>query len=556
MRSEKRGVAMAPLILILFLSLTLALMYGANVLTRKHQVLHLEYTQKARGLAYSGLAHAIGKFRENRKFGQSGEELVELMPYPEDPKAGYRLAFSSEESINNVSGDFPVYFDAAKTKVACPPGGLFLTAVGTYRGISVRSSAMLAAPPFSSAIASRGSIESTEGMILGSVPSGYDHTKPLNKKELMPAEMQSGGDVSVRGGGTIVGQVKANKSARVDEKTVDVSRATVEGGAKVDEIPELDTTVLSFAGKDGVQALRQDTFVENEKLSGLIEWSGEKLLFQQGLKLNGGILRVHGNVEIHGGVTGVGAILCDGNVTIVGASSLAADNQAAVVANGKISVLGPPDGQSYFQGLLYTKSPDGLAVVNSTVRGTVISAAPQAKVQVDRATIEFTAKSTHIDFDLGWTGYDPDTGIVSKVPAMSGPDLETRLKLSPIVGPDGNVILQPKPKDFLTAGIRSLSADAFTFEDGAGGKFFSASSDPKVQEALKAQGFVLDPGGKIQKAIDDLQGNEIPKTLFASLVNTVSNLDPAKPTSGISQFKLDLNQFLKTSDRLRIVWKN
>jgi hypothetical protein len=138
MRSQRRGLSIGPLIMISFLSLTLVLMYSANVLTKKHQFLHVEFSQKAADLAQSGLAHAIGKFREDRKFGKAGEVLSGLMPYPEDPKAGYVVKFSPDESINNWGSDAAVYFDNSKSKVACPPGGLYLTAVGTYRGHSER----------------------------------------------------------------------------------------------------------------------------------------------------------------------------------------------------------------------------------------------------------------------------------------------------------------------------------------------------------------------------------------------------------------------------------
>jgi hypothetical protein len=545
---------MASVLIMLTLILGVIFVYAGAMLTQSELMKHREKRLKAQYLAESGLAEAIARFRLDHNFGKGEVALRELIPYPEDPKAGFSVHFSPSASINNWGADAPVYLDQGKSQVACPAGGVYLTAVGTYMEHSESVSALLGAPAFNSAIASRGPLEVRGDFLLGTVASDFDEKQPIRKEDLRPSEMQADGVLSLSGGkSVIVGNARASKDAIYNADLVEIRDGKIEPNVQVDALPDIAINSLSFKSREGVLVLSESRYAEAEKMGGLIEWSGTKLVFEKGLHLNNGVFLSHGDIEIQGGISGAGALLCEGKVTLIGSSELSADNQVAVVSDKGISVSGASQEHSFFRGLLYTKGPEGISISQSTVVGALVSFAPGASTTVEKSRVVFSKKAISFDVTLSWTGYDEAKGIDATTKSVSG-DIPAFLKLAPLPGMAAGS--QPKPGDLIKANVAAITADLFllTETDPVSKKtttYFSKTLPEAVKQQLLAGQCVEDPGSKISDAFDAVKikfDGEIPK--MRGLMAELTAPDGNKGTFG-----RDLNKFFKTSDRLHIVWK-
>lgn len=208
----------------------------------------------------------------------------------------------------------------------------------------------------------------------------------------------------------------------------------------------------------------------------------------------------------------------DGNVTVTGASSLAADNQAAIVANGNVKITGTSTDNSFFQGLVYAKGEEGVSVVNSTVLGTVISARADAPTVLDRAEVVFNPASVSTTTSVGWSGGAPNFPV--QVYSSTGPT-QAHLVLANVTLDDSSQGT-PTPAWFLAHGRTSLQSTDFVLVDGSGNVLPDSVSSTQAAAAIAACNGEL------------------------SALESTPSLDTGS-------FKLDLNQFLKSSGSLHIV---
>jgi hypothetical protein len=558
-RLGQRGQTIA--VFLLFLSLIVAVTFalaGRNIARLQMQTREIDGTV-ALALAKSGLATTIARFKLDKELGTHNEVFREVMPSSRDAQAAYVVEFGTPvngklaagKSVNNHRGDNRGDTVVWVGENKCPKNGLLLSAVGTCNKVSRRVTVILDSPPFDHAVAAAGPIRSRNGMVLGSVPRGFDIATPIDPAKLEPASLLTqaaddgdGPAVWIRGSDShLAGDLKAVGSIRL-EAGVEHSKGQELANSNSEDIPVIGLD--NFASDSKPQLLKDSSFDEVQAYSGQVEWEGKDLFFKQGLQLDGATLRIKGNVTISGGVSGVGALICDGNVTITGTNALRADNQVALLAGGDVSILGVSrDQRSTLQGIIYAHGPHGVHIENATVLGTVLAAGKGSPIEVEQATIA-RLPGGKLDFDLGWTGY-PKGGIVTK--AFAPGEKDTTLKLLPLVGADGNLILEPKPKDFLAAGITTLTAANFSFDNGQGQVYYAAGTDAKVIGSL-GSGAVVDGGGtQLAAAWENVVRNSGDK------IDQMKDVLKPDPSTGRPKAapKFELNQFLKTNDRLRIV---
>lgn len=466
-------------------------------------------------------------FQVGNLAGAFGDAVDGAIPHPFDTKAGYSLTFDPGKpghSINNVKGDAPIVSDAG----TCPPGAMLLISTGHCNGYTKVARALVAIPPYPYAIASSGPIRSQAGLTLGSVPAGYDPTQGLDLSKLTPAEMMTQGQddaggaaLVIKGKSTLVGKVRSAGSADVDLNQVEV-RGEIVPHAKTDDVPVLDLAALDFTSDPSTQTISESSFGDKQTLSGLLQWSGSNLKFDKGLDLNGATVRVRGNLEINGPLSGVGALLVDGNVTIHGGAQLSADNQVAVLSGGSVSVQGSSQGSSYVQGLIYAAGADGIKLQDTTVVGTVLNAGHTdsgegAPMQVERATVALDPKSANFSVEKGFSGYPAEGFRFSD--SGGGTIGFLRLKQRLINGREQT----PTPAYFASISQTSLSSTDFEFYLPNGeldnGLLAEAMRDARVP-------------------VNNLQGQ----------------VETAVSSGTGSNFHLDLNKFLNATDRLRVVW--
>ncbi len=515
----------------------------------------------AESLAESGLAIAIASFQEDHQFGKKGEKFKYEIPLTRDPKAYCKVEFSESpepgKSFNNHQGDAVAVCGDHR----CPKNGLFLTSIGVCNGVTRRMFSVLAAAPYDYAIGATGPIRSRGGMVLGSVPKGFDITKGVDVDKLEEAALLTvasddgdGAAVDLNGDCTLVGDLKSVGSIKLGSG-VKHTKGQALANSQAEDVPDIPLSSYDFAPDLKPLVIGENIQEDAKSYSGLVSWKPngtEKLEFRNGLELNGATLRLKGDVTIHGGIKGQGALIVDGKLTITGTNDLKADNQVALLAGGDIEVLGVSKESSQFQGLLYSKGPKGVHIENATVLGTVLAAGkdPQtgkgSSIEIEKATLAHTKQSLGADIEQGWTGYPSGgipTGNGASISQVDNPDL---FLIAPVIGSDGN-LRKAQPRDF-----KELTPQAFLLSRG-GVTYF----DPSVSDTLKTKFVDL----KYQPASADeiknlLYSNTKTQQTYQNLVKVVANANlPDASSSAGSTFKLDLNQFLKTGDRLRIVWK-
>lgn len=165
----------------------------------------------------------------------------------------------------------------------------------------------------------------------------------------------AGEEVEVNGSGTAVYQsirketgwqglavASAPKSIRIDGDVfaprvqitlADGSTATVKGPGGGD-VSEYD---FAAHGRGGVQALSAE--LSGVVLTGFAQRDGD-LHVTGGLRLDGGDIFVRGNVTIDGGLSGKGAIIATGSITIHGPVSLYSDGANALRSSGSLILTG------------------------------------------------------------------------------------------------------------------------------------------------------------------------------------------------------------------------
>jgi hypothetical protein len=420
---------------------------------------------------------------------------------------------------------------------------------------------VLAAAPYDYAVGATGPIRSRGGMVLGSVPKGFDITKGVDVDKLEEAALLTvasddgdGAAVDLNGDCTLVGDLKSVGSIKLGSGVKHTKGQSLEH-SNAEDVPDIPLSSYDFAPDLKPLVIGQNIQDEPKSYSGLVSWKPngtEKLEFRNGLELNGATLRLKGDVVIHGGIKGQGALIVDGKLTITGTNDLKADNQVALLAGGDIEVLGVSKESSQFQGLLYSKGPKGVHIENATVLGTVLAAGkdPQtgkgSSIEIEKATLAHTKQSLGADVELGWTGDpNPEKGI----PVGASPGIgQTRdiLKLAPLIDSAGNVKNQPKPKDFRQGGGGFGATNLLLVQGGK--TYFHPDASSAQKDLFRQLGFYQATKAQVDSRWDSQ------KITDTSSNNFSTNLTD-KSAQMASSFRLDLNQFLKTGDRLRIVWK-
>ena len=538
--SNRRRAGVLPLVLVLTcLCAGLCLMVIERHIIRIRYTRQLEERTEAEHLAESGIAAVIARVKHERSWLPADGVLQETIPQPHDARAGFVVRFGPGASINNSKGDTPLPLE----KPICPQGCIYVVSVGSCNGYSATVTALVASPPYPYSIASAGTIRSRDGMVMGAVPAGFDPASGvLDLKKLGKAEMMSQGQddgegaaLWLRGKNTIVGTARSRGSI---DLTLEESAPAPEEleGVSEEAVPKIPLAELTTAGD--IQTLPRAEFSELEKLSGQLQYTGETLHFARGIQLNGATLRVKGNLVIDGPVTGVGALIVEGDVILRGGAGLSADNQCAIVSTGSVSVKGSGQG-SYFQGLIYAEGSRGISLSDCTVVGTVLNAGEVspgvgAPMQVERATVAFQSQAVSQTVDLSATGVDDGTPgrgarLKKPLPLSSFYDEKKGWQIPSNVRP-APTAAEPNPLSPLELALLPY------LEIRINGKWYAS-----YEEALAAGASPSSARGAV-----GIAGLAYDRALQAAK-------DKAPDQNASLSFKLDLNKYLQTAGRLRVV---
>lgn len=331
-------------------SLGLALILGLTLSSASISFLHRSgrgvSDVRVRAAADACVAELASLVVADGEFGIAGTPEETLQLFFQDSEA--HLTFNSEiaESLDiprSTSNRYGLEPATGPTGEIIPPHTVQAFCLGSSGDREVLFEVVLSAPEFPYVIASSGPIESSGALVVGSAESALE----AEEDTLLATAIVSNGDVTIGGQAELYGDLTAAGRITLAESVTLRGETRPQSAALVME----DLDIAELRPEETVPL---DTTFAPE-LTGSVHHNGPNLTISGGLTLDDAVLYVNGDARIIGGVRGKGAIVVNGSLTIEGSSSLAAEDQLALVVQNDLTITGTSRDSSFFQGLIYTE---------------------------------------------------------------------------------------------------------------------------------------------------------------------------------------------------------
>ena len=333
---------------------------------------HIQFGSKLETLTRADMACeavvalALERLAANPEYGleQEPEASLEL----EVNGVTARLSFNPQQAGSwNIplshSNRFNVDAVVAESGELVPPRSVHLVAVSEVGETRRTLSVVMHVSGFPYAVASSGPLVSEGTFVVGAVSSVEDPNLSLDPDSLQPGDLVSNESVDIKGAATITGRLKSYGKVTLSPQAVVLG--DIQEFTDKTEITSFD--VASLRPADSLPLVPAPSTV----VSDTRHFNDPLLNIPGGLTLDQGVLYVNGDLQISGGLKGMGAIICNGDVTIDGGASFAADDQLAIVAQGDVSISGQGADRSVFQGLIYTEG--NLYAESTTLLGVFVA---------------------------------------------------------------------------------------------------------------------------------------------------------------------------------------
>lgn len=380
-KGDRRGASLGGLLLMVLVLTVLGFSLA------QLSVVHLQMSGRegaaleAKNLARSVVSAAIARILDDPTFGESNPDSAQIeLPHPEG--RGY-LTFSPQaepHSSNNLAGTSAVVGSGG---VSVGPATVHLVAVARVRGVERTVRAVLRVPPFPWAIASGGTIETQNGVLVGSLPPGV--WPPPPDDELLPADLLANSNASeavVLGDDSVIlGDVETPGQVSFAGQSVNVHGEVRSGIAPV-ELPRLraadydpQTMGLDYDNLDSLQDPGNTVTI-----TGTARRNGT-LVLDHGLRLEGSHLFVDGDLTVRGGVEGNGVVVATGDVHFESGLTLEGATELALLTDGRAQLVGRGRASSTVRGVIY--ADEGLEAQEMTLVGSLLAGNSQAGVGLD-----------------------------------------------------------------------------------------------------------------------------------------------------------------------------
>lgn len=560
-KSRKGGALVSVLFLGIFagslmLAVTAATVYPQWELRRR------ENRVMARDLAYSLLDEMRYRVRHDASYGTTTgtlENSLRIQSYRSlQPDSEATLQFGRpgalllDESLNNGSGNSGV---VTPDGVKVPAHGLYLVAKARFGKGSVTLRQLLSVPAFPYVVATSGPFRTSGGFLLARIPAGVDFKGPIPDKDYLPGHLLTNGQDDSSGtalqlgpGTEIIGDAKAVGSATYNQNEVNLTQGQIFQNVKPEVLSPLNIQDYNPAGRIEPVVLGSDHYTESKSVSGYASHRGS-VTFEKGLKLNGGLLYVEGDVTITGGgVSGKGALVCTGHVIVKGGSDLGAPQTTAILAGGDVRLEGDDRIGSTYQGLIYAGGQGGipgqdpdldLQVSRITVSGCLLSNGKGAdgrggKTEVNDARLLYDPRAVKLDLSMNLSAAGTNYGAFAVGPHLAA----DHQSIQSFWDAGSGSYRAPDPAN--PAAWDGILQYTVQLADGSTRTFASwaealANASPGSRRALLFE----------TVAMRNSIAQEISQTQTA-LTNShqTATLD------------LDLNKFLQTKDKMRLVWES
>lgn len=422
---QDQGASLVTVMMVVAMMMALAFTVVAIAFSHLNLSFKNSNNSKAKHLAEAVLAKSIDSILSNQNFGNEGTSEEKTV----------RVTFDSYLKIDAESEGMLTFDQALATSEGVPystnnrsessiqgvgnkvvPGESFhLVARAKVKNSISTVEAVVVVPRFPFSVAAEGAIRSSGGLVVASVKPGvpYDLNYPIHEDDLEPGHLvsnsQSGDDAVVLSGeNKIYGDLQSASGVTVEGETAIFGEIRTE--ADPESLPVVNISSYDPELEPGLQTVNSG--------AGTLEVVGfnksyGSLTVDNGVRLNGGVLYVEGDLTVSaGGVSGKGALVSTGNITVYGDGEATSDNQAAIIADGDVILRGSTSSKAKFAGLIYTKGQ--LKAENLRLAGVFVAAGGDSAVEF---------KNTEVYQDSSKSRIEIRKETVFEIPAVSPPSM-------------------------------------------------------------------------------------------------------------------------------------
>ncbi len=519
--SAKKQAANSLAIALMVLVVLVVMVVAVGILGSQHLNLVKSNLRSTTAVyaAEAGIAAALVELKANPGWS-AGFQNVDDLEGEWDPR------YSVSVTNNNLGGGVMTAPDGTEV----PAGCVYLLATGTCQGVQPRRVAVMLTAgggAFRYCIASSSGIVASGPMLV----AGVDEAGEVADK---PGHIAGNGDVTLNGPATrVTGDVKATGAVNRSPSGVEIE-GQVQGQHSQVSLPSIPITSYD-PGHDTAIVRKVEGISQGLEVDGLARCDGDLTVNTSGLRLENGLLFVDGDLVIRGGISGRGAVICTGDVTITGGSELSTTNLAAIVARGKVTLTAAGSG-NHFRGLVYTET--GMEASDLKLVGAFVHRSASSGGEMKLTNCDVTYDPEAVQFEWEIPGFGQGSG-------------------------------DPRNRSQLGDGVT-----AEDFFDRDTGHFDPARVDGQTVP-LVFDGTPYHSVAEAAAAAED-SGEPLPREdginyasweeyfqkehgRFRSMLTLMDQQYQTRPSPALlrGQFSLDLNQFLNTSDRMRVVfWRD
>lgn len=432
-KKTPRGMSLIGILLVASLLLTLAFTTAAMSFSHFTLSKQMDKAAVARSLAEAAANRAIARCLSDMLYGtrRDASEDIEVT-IPSAPNGWGKVYFGGHDAIsfgsiprsyNYLAQDTP----QQGTGRIIPSRSLHVIAIGEYNNTRRAVETIVSIPLYKYAISTTGNVTSHGGLLVAGVknPAAVEGGVSLipddqwapgcmmsNSGDVQEAINLDSGTAETRVTGDVraVGGIKLGSNTKVE--------GSLQAFASPEEVPKVSAGDYDTAGMTGCNTTLGGSEFALE-IAGPARRSGD-LTVTGGLTMDAGVLYVDGDVEIHGGLRGKGALISTGKVKIFNQSTFkAADDQAAIVANSDVEIRGSSKDDCVYNGVVFTQG-DFKARQVTLLGALCASKTAGSNIELDEANVLSNPISMDLDYVI--EGMLPDhVAFARKANCYGGP---------------------------------------------------------------------------------------------------------------------------------------
>jgi len=581
-KRQIRGLSLASLLVLITLLAVLAtsmvVMFTANL----NLLQASNNGQMALDEAEAGLNQVLLNLAADPSYGSHQETLLRTLNRQLSASECYhQISFDSGQSQVPFSTNAQAGATSGYLGRPVPAECVHVISTGFCRGQVRTLEAIIRQPPFNFALASAGPIQSANPIRVEGIDSRQAYVQGQSKP--LPGHIASNSNQGIliqamTGLNSFIsGQARAVGNVDLDPNAVVLQGKRANSSAL--PLPDINITSFDPLGTAGLLSITTSTSTISNLSA--THRSAQSTTFSNGVQFTNGLLYVAGDATFERGLTGSGALIVDGDVTIRGAGTqLSGSDSVAILASGKVTIEGDPAQTvtpsahaNFINGLVY--GARGVDLSNLTVAGIVLTQDSQSTTKLTNTNLMYVSDAASLQINIApsvdgggsdvppmfYGSIDASGNFVSMTPGEPGGTLYVG---TPPV-PTGNfswsdqLTQAPGGQSLQDYALNTLAQNPAQVQpgrmSGPGGYDATMSTEHHALLADWVDHAVPDANGNL---VPGVGGNPVPAAdVSAALSAALAGTQPVTQsawsvTNPGSTFSLDLNNFLPRSSTLKI----